>query len=72
MTQKRSNRTQTFAQAFAELQKITEQFERDDFDLDRALEEYERGLRLAKQLKDRLKTLENTVEQMKKKISAEE
>lgn len=71
MTQKRATRTQSFAQAFAELQKITEQFERDDFDLDRALEEYERGLKLAKQLKDRLKTLENTVEQMKKKISAE-
>ncbi|MFH0853254.1 MAG: exodeoxyribonuclease VII small subunit [bacterium] len=58
---------QSFHQAFTELQKITEQFERDDLDLELAMKQYEKGLDLSKQLKARLKQMSNTVEEMKKK-----
>ncbi len=68
MTTKKTTRPTSFAQQFAELEKITSLFERDDLDLDLAMKEYERGLEIAKQLKLRLKDLENTVERLKKKF----
>jgi exodeoxyribonuclease VII small subunit len=68
MTTKKASKPASFAQSFAELEKITSLFERDDLDLDEAMKEYERGLVLAKQLKTRLKELENTVETLKKKF----
>lgn len=58
---------QSFSQAFTELQEITEQFEKEDLDLEQAMKQYEKGLELSKQLKARLKQMTNTVEEMKKK-----
>ncbi|MBU1148749.1 exodeoxyribonuclease VII small subunit [Patescibacteria group bacterium] len=59
--------SQNFSQAFAELQAITEQFEKEDLDLEQAMKQYEKGLELSKQLKARLQQMANTVEEMKKK-----
>ena len=56
-------------QAFQELQRITEAFEQETVDLDQALAKFERGLELARQLKSRLKEIENTVENLKAKFS---
>ena len=58
----------TFAEAFTELETITEWFETQDVDLDEGLKKFERGLELAKQLKQKLAEVENTVVTLKKKF----
>lgn len=60
----------TFAEAFAELEAITEWFETQNVDLDEGVKKFERGLELAKMLKDKLADVENTVVTLKKKFSA--
>ncbi|PIY95917.1 MAG: exodeoxyribonuclease VII small subunit [Candidatus Kerfeldbacteria bacterium CG_4_10_14_0_8_um_filter_42_10] len=57
-----------FAEAFAELEKITEEFENETVDLESGLKKFERGLELASELKARLKEVENKVEIIKKKF----
>lgn len=60
----------TFAEAFAELESITEWFETQNVDLDEGVKKFERGLELAKMLKEKLSDVENTVVTLKKKFSA--
>lgn len=60
---------QTFASAFAELEEITEWFEKGDVDLDEGLKKFERGLVLAKLCKDKLAEVDNKVTELKKKFS---
>lgn len=60
----------TFAEAFAELEAITEWFETQNVDLDEGVKKFERGLELAKMLKEKLSDVENTVVTLKKKFSA--
>lgn len=60
---------QTFAEAFAELESITEWFETQNVDLDEGVKKFERGLELAKQLKEKLAEVENTVVTLKKKFA---
>ena len=60
----------TFAEAFAELESITEWFETQNVDLDEGVKKFERGLELAKMLKEKLADVENTVVTLKKKFSA--
>lgn len=60
---------QNFAEAFAELEAITEWFEKGDVDLDEGLKKFERGLELAKVCKTKLAEVENTVIELKKKFS---
>ncbi len=57
---------QSFADAFAELEAITEWFETQDIDLDEGLKKFERGLVLANELKTKLAAIENTVITLKK------
>ncbi|USN53089.1 MAG: exodeoxyribonuclease VII small subunit [Candidatus Nomurabacteria bacterium] len=71
MTTKRSQKKISFQSSFQELQKITDRFESSDLDLDEAMQLFERGLTLAKELKKRLGEMENTVKQMKKKVDQE-
>jgi exodeoxyribonuclease VII small subunit len=59
----------TFAEAFAELEAITEWFETQNVDLDEGVKKFERGLELAKMLKGKLAEVENTVVTLKKKFS---
>lgn len=59
----------TFAEAFAELEQITEWFETADVDLDEGLKKFERGLELAKQCKGKLADVENKVVELKKKFA---
>lgn len=60
----------TFAEQFSELETITEWFETADVDLDEGLKKFERGLELAKALKQKLADVENTVITLKKKFAA--
>lgn len=58
-----------FSQAFAELEKITEWFERGDVELEEGLKKFERGLELAAKLKGRLKEVEIKIAEIKTKFS---
>ena len=69
MPKKTKTDQSSFSQAFQELQRITEAFEQETVDLDQALAKFERGLELARQLKSRLKEIENTVENLKAKFT---
>lgn len=60
-----------FAKAYAELEAIVRGFESGKVDLDEGLKQFERGLLLAKQLKARLKEVEQKVETIKQKFDAE-
>lgn len=61
-----------FAKAYAELEKIVQSFESEQTDLDEGLEKFERGLQLAKSLKAKLRDVEQKIETIKQKFSAEE
>lgn len=58
-----------FSAAFAELEAITEWFEKGDVDLDEGLKKFERGLELAQVCKAKLAEVENKVIELKKKFS---
>lgn len=54
-----------FAASMGELENITAYLESADVDLDEAIKKFERGSKLAKELKDYLANAENTIEQLK-------
>ena len=58
----------TFAEAFSELEKLTEWFETEEVDLDEGLKKFERGLELAQVCKKKLAEVENKVTTLKKKF----
>ncbi len=58
----------SFAESFAELEKITEKFESGNIDLDQSLQDFERGLALASELKKRLQDVENKIRTIKDKF----
>lgn len=58
----------TFAEAFAELEKLTEWFETQEVDLDDGLAKFERGLELAAVCKKKLAEVENKVTALKKQF----
>lgn len=58
-----------FSEYFKELKSINESFEKEDLDLEEAIKKFERGLFLAQQLKNRLKKVENQIEEIKIKFS---
>lgn len=64
------SKKQTFAEAFQELETITAWFETQEVDLDEGVKKFERGLELAKMLKEKLADVENTVVTLKKKFTA--
>ena len=57
-----------FTKAFEELEEITRWFEEEDVDLEEGLKKFERGLELASVCKKHLSTVENKVEETKKKF----
>ncbi|OGL87808.1 exodeoxyribonuclease VII small subunit [Candidatus Uhrbacteria bacterium RIFCSPLOWO2_02_FULL_49_11] len=61
-----------FVKSFEELEKIVAKFEEGRIDLDEALVEFERGLKLVEGLKGRLKEVENKVVVLKKQFKSEE
>jgi exodeoxyribonuclease VII small subunit len=59
-----------FSEKFKELEAVTKWFESSDVDLDQALVKFERGMELAGELKARLQTVENRIEQIKQKFDS--
>lgn len=72
MTDRPADKTFNFSRAYAELEGIVKEFEAERVDLDEGLKKFERGLALAKQLKDKLKDVEQKIEQIKVKFEAGE
>ncbi|MAG11847.1 MAG: exodeoxyribonuclease VII small subunit [Parcubacteria group bacterium] len=62
------NKKKSFAQQYADLEKITEWFETEDVDLEEALKKFEDGLGLVKDLKSHLNKIENKVVDIKKQF----
>lgn len=57
-----------FAKAYSELEKIVQEFESREIDLEKDLPKFERGMELAQQLQVRLKSMENKVVEIEKKF----
>lgn len=58
-----------FTKGYAELEAIVQDFESRELDLEKDLPKFEKGLQLAKQLQERLKEIENTVQEIQKTYS---
>ncbi len=59
-----------FTKGYQELEKIVEDFESRELDLEKDLPKFERGLELAHQLQERLKEIDNKVVEIEKKFSS--
>jgi len=59
-----------FKRSYSELEKITEEFERGDIDLDEGLEKFKYALALAAKLQEHLAETENEVREIRKKFSS--
>lgn len=60
-----------FGKVYQELEKIVEDFESREIDLEKDLPKFERGMELALQLQKHLKVAENKVVDIEKKTKAE-
>jgi exodeoxyribonuclease VII small subunit len=63
-----TSKTTSFSQQLEELERIIEQFESEDIELEASLSAYERGLQLLDSLKQQLDNTESKVEIIKKKF----
>lgn len=61
-----------FGKAYKELEKIVEEFESREIDLEKDLPNFERGMELATQLQKHLKVMENKVVDVEKKFGGGE
>lgn len=61
---------QNFQEAFSELEKLVQEFEKGEMDLDDSLKKFERGLELARECKERLSVIENKVKEIKAKFGS--
>ncbi|OGY37196.1 MAG: exodeoxyribonuclease VII small subunit [Candidatus Andersenbacteria bacterium RIFCSPHIGHO2_12_FULL_45_11b] len=58
-----------FTKGYDELEEIVKDFESRELDLEKDLPKFEQGLKLAGQLQERLKEIENTVQEIEKTYS---
>ncbi|HSX24515.1 MAG TPA: exodeoxyribonuclease VII small subunit [Candidatus Andersenbacteria bacterium] len=58
-----------FTKGYEELEGIVQDFESRELDLEKDLPKFEQGLKLAKQLQERLKEIKNTVREIEKTYS---
>lgn len=61
-----------FAKAYSELEKIVNEFESREIDLEKDLPKFERGMELAGQLQKKLREMENKVVEVEKKFASDE
>ena len=64
------SKEKTYKELKAELDKILEVMQRDDIDVDEALQAYQRGMEVVTQLEEYLKKAENKVVTLKAKFDA--
>ena len=63
---------ESLSKQFEELEKIAQNFESGDIDLEEGIKEFERGLALAKILRGRLTKIEGEIKKIKEKYPEEE
>lgn len=61
---------QSFEEMFTELEKLVQEFEKGELNLDDSLKKFERGLELAALCKTRLSLIENKVKDIKAKFGS--
>lgn len=66
----KNNSPKSLASAFADLEKIAEEFENETIDLEGGITKLEKGLELAAFLKKRLSEMENKVNKIKEKYQS--
>lgn len=59
-----------FQKQFEELEEITQSLESGDLDLDKSLKHFEKGLKIAQDLKKQLTKTENKIKELKDKNNA--
>lgn len=57
-----------FAKAHADLQKIVGWFEKEEVDLEEGIKKFEEGIKLVKEMKEYLNTMENKIRELKKEV----
>ncbi len=62
----------TFNELMKQLEKIVDQLEKEDVDLDESIKLYEEGLELSKKLKEQLKGYEKKVSELSKEDENDE
>ncbi len=72
MTRKSKSAKSTFAEQYAELEKIVADFEREGMSVDEGLGKFERGLQIAKNLRTMLSGFEHNIEKLKKQYKTDE
>ena len=60
-----------FGKAFKELEQLAEWFEKEEPDLDKGLEKFERAMELAAQCREQLSKAEQKITEIKKRFSNE-
>jgi exodeoxyribonuclease VII small subunit len=63
--------TQDFGKAFKELEQLAEWFEKEEPDLDKGLEKFERAMELASDCREQLSKAEQKINDIKKKFETE-
>lgn len=66
---KKSPKTTDFQKQFETLEKITDEFESGNYDLETGLKKFEEGLQIAQALKEHLESVENRIETIKSKYN---
>ncbi len=61
-----------FSEAYKEIEEINEWFQKEEIDLEEALDRYERGMELIEKCKKRLEKSKNKFEEIKEKYSNED
>ena len=61
---KKETKTISLEQGFGKLEKIVEEFESGSLDLEQAIVRFKQGIKLAKELKQRLQILENEIKKV--------
>ena len=64
----KDSKKNNFSKSYKDLQAIVDWFEKDEVDLEEGIKKFEAGLKLVKELKEYLSTVENKVKELKTKI----
>lgn len=63
--------TKTLKELLAEFDAIVDRFDNDDLDVEKALSQFEKGSKLADEIKAQLKAAKNKIELVKRKFDTE-
>jgi exodeoxyribonuclease VII small subunit len=61
----KKNNKQSLSEAYKELEKITQEFESNEIDLEKGIPKFKKALELARYLKRKISEIENEIEEIK-------